>query len=367
MTPSLVRAALPTARIRLRLVLVAILASVAMFASASAAVAQDEAQGDVRVMTQNMFQGTNFTEILAAPSPDAFVGAVTATFQSVQATRPAERAAAIAREIAVSRPDLVALQEAAILRTGSGTAPATNVVSDQLELLLRELANLGQPYDTVAVVPNVDAEAPTTLGFNVRLTARTVIIARAGDPSADLDLSNVQVQEFLINEASATAVGSSIVNTRGWASVDVKIGGRKFRFVTTHLEATAAMARQAQAVELIQSAGNTTLPIVFVGDFNVFADAEPDPSFATYQLLIKSGLVDAWQQNAPGPGFTCCQDPNLLNPNSKLDHRVDLVLLRGKVGIREVQLIGDDAAARTPSGLWPSDHAGVVATLSIPK
>jgi hypothetical protein len=46
---------------------------------------------------------------------------VTTTFQNIQATKPADRAAAIAREIAANRPDLVALQEAAIIRMLRGS------------------------------------------------------------------------------------------------------------------------------------------------------------------------------------------------------------------------------------------------------
>ena len=30
------------------------------------------------------------------------------------------------------------------------------------------------------------------------------------------------------------------------------------------------------------------------------------------------------------------------------------------------RLIGDALSARTPSGLWPSDHIGVVASLRVP-
>ena len=30
-------------------------------------------------------------------------------------------------------------------------------------------------------------------------------------------------------------------------------------------------------------------------------------------------------------------------------------------------MTGNDPSERTPSGLWPSDHGGVVSTLNIPK
>jgi hypothetical protein len=51
---------------------------------------------------------------------------------------------------------------------------------------------------------------------------------------------------------------------------------------------------------------------------------------------------------------------------SALNQRIDLVLLRGAIGVDEVNLIGDRPDDRTPSGLWPADHAGLVAKLEIP-
>jgi endonuclease/exonuclease/phosphatase family metal-dependent hydrolase len=324
-------------------------------------------------MTQNMSLGTNFTEILTASSQLAFVQAVTTTYLAIQATKPAERAAALANEIVKARPDFVALQEAAILRTG--TRPATTVVSDQLQLLLDALAQRGLRYETVLIVPNVDAEAPSTLGFDVRITDRTAIIARRNGDSNDVKLSNIQVQEFITNQIFPTAIpGVSVVETRGWGSVDVTMRGGRFRLVTTHLTNSvpgnpqSVLVQQAQAVELVRSGLNTTLPVVVVGDFNATADSGVDPSFPTYQLLLAAGLVDVWpQKGGSGPGFTCCQDVAMLNPISQLNHRIDLVLYRGDFRAREIFLVGNTPADRTPSGLWPSDHAGVVATLRIPN
>jgi hypothetical protein len=37
----------------------------------------DNDDGVVRIMTQNIYQGTNFTELLAATTPPAFLAAVT--------------------------------------------------------------------------------------------------------------------------------------------------------------------------------------------------------------------------------------------------------------------------------------------------
>jgi hypothetical protein len=98
----------------------------------------DQGEATLRVMTQHLFMGTDFPELLAAQTLPEFIEAVTTTYHNVLATRPAKRMAVIAREIARLQPDLVGLQEAAILRTGRAP-PATNVEFDMLQILLGEL------------------------------------------------------------------------------------------------------------------------------------------------------------------------------------------------------------------------------------
>ena len=66
----------------------------------------------------------------------------------------------------------------------------------------------------------------------------------------------------------------------------------------------------------------------------------------------------------PGPGYTCCQAGDLTNPVSQLYERIDIVFTRNIALVTgQSILIGDTPAERTPSGLWPSDHAGVVTRL----
>jgi endonuclease/exonuclease/phosphatase family metal-dependent hydrolase len=127
-------------------------------------------------------------------------------------------------------------------------------------------------------------------------------------------------------------------------------------------------------LELLQLAtdfnNKTPLPLVFGGDFNTTADDPSNPSFAIYQTLIKAGLTDAWKLLHPNqPGFTCCQDADLLNATTfpTIKHRIDLILFRGLAGVNNMKVFGDKPSDRTPSGLWPSDHAGIVATLRGPE
>jgi len=332
--------------------------------SAAATADNRESEGrTVRVMTQNMYTGTFFGELRAATTPAQFVAAMTVTYQHILATKPAERAVAIAHEIARLEPDLVGLQQASILRTGSGP-PATTVTFDLVQTLLAELAKQGRHYDVVAVVPGLDAEAPTTLGFDARVTTRDVLIARTD--VADLELSNLQIRQYLAAPTAQTPLGP-FTDTSGFGAIDVSLHGHTFRFVTTHLDVTPGIAF-VQASELVQTAVATSLPVVLVCDCNATPDLPADPTFPSYKLIKDAGFVDAFRTAHPNqPGFTFSQAEDLLNPVSSLTRRIDLVQYRGGFGIKDVQVVGADPADRTPSGLWPSDHAGVVATLTLPQ
>src|SRR5262249_43235905 len=102
------------------------LSVVAFIAGTPPAMADDD--GGIRLVTQNMYVGSSFAPLTAAQTPQQLLAAVATIYNNILATKPAERAAAMAREIARHRPDLVALQEASLLRTGTG-GPATVVQS----------------------------------------------------------------------------------------------------------------------------------------------------------------------------------------------------------------------------------------------
>ncbi|HWS16337.1 MAG TPA: endonuclease/exonuclease/phosphatase family protein [Candidatus Methylomirabilis sp.] len=323
-------------------------------------------------MTQNLYLGTDLAPVLSATTVPGLIAAATAGFAHVQATNFAERAVALAKEVETARPTLIALQEVSLfrIRAASAPSPATTVAIDYLQLLLDALAARGLQYGVVAEVKNFDSEIPaflpgiTGLGF-VRLTDRDVILARTDLNRGHLFLSNVQSSNFATNLTVPAAVGS-LTLLRGWASVDVTVRGKMFRFLTTHLEPFYPPVQVAQANELLAGPGNTNLPLVFAGDFNT--DAGALPTEPTYGNLIAAGFVDAWSQIDPlDPGYTCCEAADLLNATPSLDTRIDLVLLRDGFGrgnrsiaADAAEVVGGEPEDKTPSGLWPSDHAGVV-------
>lgn len=354
----------------LAITLVLLLILPAVIISASPAGASYSAEANVRpvkIMTRNLYFGADLTPLVGATSlPDLAVRTANA-FATVQATNFPARAVVLAREIEDADPHLIGLQEVALWRTGEPgvldgpVTPATTVVYDFLASLQSELAGRGLQYAAVVVRPEFDAEVPSALGYDIRLTTHDVILARADLPADELTIANAASAHYNTLLTIPTVAGP-ITFTRGWTAVDATVNGRSFRFINTHLESASAFHRFAQSSELLAGPANSSMPVVLAGDLNSHA-AESGP-FLAYANLIGAGFVDAWAQANPGdPGFTCCNAADLLNPDPTHVIRIDHILTRPGVAVFAARLVGIDQDNRTPSGLWPSDHAGVVATL----
>jgi len=319
------------------------------------------------VMTRNLYIGGAVEPFFAPGVTLAQIPSMAADlWRDVQATNFRERAMAIADEIESARPALVGLQEAALWRTQSpgdaylptGGTPATEVAYDFLEILLAELRARDLEYQVVQVHQNIDIEVFTTLGIDVRLTDRDAILARAGVQVEEASQGTYQVGLRLPLGGSTDHVVDII---RGWSQARVKVQGLELVFVNTHLEPFSPVVRQDQAKELIGTFAGEDRPVIMVGDFN----ASPDS--ATYGFFTAGGYADAFASVHPGvDGFTCCQAGDLLNVTSQLYERVDLALLKGATLVpATATVVGGSPADRTASGLWPSDHAGLVADVAL--
>ena len=147
---------------------------------------------------------------------------------------------------------------------------------------------------------------------------------------------------------------------RGYTAIDATVSGVTYRVVNTHLEAEALgqESRVAQAQELVNILSNETLPLILLGDFNA-----PAPDGPAYQILLSAVYVDVWQMDSQGTGNTCCQVDDLLNEMSNHSVRIDHIFLRNLELPTSVMThtVGDKPSDQLASGLWPSDHAGVVA------
>ncbi|MBI5105901.1 MAG: endonuclease/exonuclease/phosphatase family protein [Solirubrobacterales bacterium] len=369
-------------RFRVRVLLCAALLAACVLAPT----AQAASTKSVKVMTRNLYLGADLTPAIQAQTLPQLAAAGSQIWATVQATDFPARAKVLAKEIAAESPELVGLQEAAIWRTGAPDGPpalggtaAPNVVYDYLQTLLDELAAAGSPYVVVRKQQEADIEGPTAQGFDIRLTQQDAILAKKDKvDNGDIAWTAVGSANYPSSiQLSLPLLGgvTSVESTRGYVFADIvhKKAGN-FRFVDTHLEAFSS-GRRAQQAAFLATAGpaaTTAQPVVLVGDLNSApGDLAPRPAPDTtpgglaYALLTGTfGYADTWiQANGSAPGFTSGFN-ELVNDadTSGLDTRIDHVLTRGAAEPSDKSLVtGTDPANRTPAGLWPSDHAGVVA------
>jgi endonuclease/exonuclease/phosphatase family metal-dependent hydrolase len=215
--------------------------------------------------------------------------------------------------------------------------------------------------------PRATAESPTGLQ-DIRLTDRDVIIARTDLAPSVFSVSNPQAGNFQTNFTISNPVFSFTV-VRGWTAVDATLLGRTVRAVNTHLERFSPPVQMAQGNEILAGPANTSLPVVLLGDLNSAAGEGGVPGESdtpTYDNMIAAGFVDAWSKTrGDDAGFTCCHAEDLRNPTPTLTERIDFVLLRDGFDPSGALRVGHEVEDVTPSGLWPSDHAGVWAVLQL--
>jgi len=338
----------------------------------------------VTLMTRNLYVGADLTPMLTAQTPLELLEAAEIVLEQIAATNFPERAWSLAAEIVEKGPHLVGLQEVVnITVNGANSLPPFR---DYLEDLMGALAAQGADYRVAAVVKNVDVLFPLDANMIVGVIDRDVILARSDVVTSivplgsgcrsSLDGCNYQVV------AHITSAAGNISIERGFVAVDALVGNIPVRFVNTHLEERnvdpsdplSPIIQGAQAHELTLVFNNLpVLPgtkLMIGGDMNSSPEDQvlvvgTNTVIPPYMQLVQAGYVDTWTLR-PGksPGFTCCQAPDLLNLDSFLEERIDVIfsseLPDGKV---KVNVVGNSEEDKTPSGLWPSDHAGVVARL----
>ncbi len=317
---------------------------------------------DLRVMVRNLYLGTDLIPLATAPDRPSFEQAAGQRFQTVLRNDYANRAKALAAEIKLRRPDLVGLQEAAIWRTGpkDGDATrATDEVYDSTELLLEELANRGLTYRVVRGRDWFDFEAPTT-DQDVRLTQRDVILVRRG---SKVRLGNKFAGQFRDHFDVNTQAGLA-QSLRGWVGVDGTLAGRKFRFVTTHLEAFAPAIAEKQMAQLVGPGGplaSKSRKSILMGDFNSAPTANANDRGTNRDASAYYTAIEAGFRNPLPRRSTCCFGEDLHTTGEKLDTWIDHIVVRPRIRALASGIVG----TKQIGGIYPSDHAGIWATLRL--
>ena len=367
------------------------------------------AAADIDVMTQNQYLGADLGPVLdvaTAPvfDPVAFNAAVVTALGKIAASRPAERAQALADLIAQRHPDVVGLQEA--YRFSCAPHPAAPAMTGKgcddpsirgafTDMLANTTAALRGRYHLAGKVGNLQVEGipfavngyPAILG----LADRDAILVRAGIPAAPVDLGaltgcrvsdqgcNYNTRPPVVNVDTPSGT-LSIAIERGYLAVDFSLHGQAYRVFNTHLEQrllapslpATRLLQVGQSIELLGSALGTwdgRRKLIAVGDFNS-APADTIPGAPTpYRVFTGNGFTDAWlMRPQQGDGFTCCQAEDLSNRQSALYERIDMVFsLVPLVRVVDMKLLGISMGDKTRppgrGGLWPSDHASLAGGL----
>lgn len=389
---------------------VGLVTAVLLLAASTAAQAdgrQHFRAGPLRVVTQNLYVGGDIF-LPFTPGVD-FDEAAAEVIGQILSTNYPERAIEQAEQIRSKWPHLVGLQEVYKIKVCYDPAQTVCLINqDYLEILLDNLNAHWPMYREVVSVTNIDiqnleAELPGGTPIYVSITDRDVTLAHRWVRTKNPYASNFGVGLPLGN------VLPGFVVLRGYTMIDALVWGREYRFVNTHIETKGQgtdaegifrAVQAAQVTELLSVLAADDHVQIVVGDFNsdpfdgladgyqvdclvpdengVLFPAKCPTPYGLMSVFNPFGtpFIDVWLERR-GPyelGNTCCQDTLLDNEFSVLYERVDQVWARpapnhyGPWFLRNVRAerLGEEPVDKTvPSGLWPSDHAGVAARMIV--
>ena len=320
------------------------------------------------VMTRNIYLGGNIALPIPATSRADFEQRTTQLWQQVQATDFPARAKLLAREVRRTKPDVIGLQEVALWRRGpdglkdAAATPSTTVVYDFLATLRREL---GSRYRLGSVQKEADIEAPTSLGYDVRLTMRDAVLVRrrkglrirrrlGANYAATFDVptqvGTLQLAARLDGDRRRRCrAGASASSTRTWRRSPTPSGSSR--------RARSRRARCASGARSSSSATSTpTRPAPRA--------RSPTPTTSSAPPACATPGCCATRRRA---GNNCCLKQETITdpPPGPFDHRVDHILAKGRFKVLRTRIVGTDPANRTAAGLWPSDHGGGATTLRL--
>lgn len=335
------------------------------------------AAGEVRVMTRNLFIGADLAPVLAAQTPAEFVVAVQTTLAKIAESDFPTRAELLAEEIASKRPHLVGLQEVTTLTlNGSTGAPPYR---DYLNDLLSALAARGADYYVAGAVNNLAVTIPVPgLGF-ISTLDRDVVLARADVAATPVSVPGCRASgngcNFVTFVSAPTPFGFSIAIERGFVVVDALVDSQPVRFVNTHLEIPElpVIVQSLQAQELIARVGALPIapdtPTIVVGDINSAPTDTPSVvggfTVIPPYMQLAARYSDVWDLRPGEPaGLTCCT-ADLSAAQFETVKRIDVIFTSGVPSTARAIVVGGDV--QTATGLWASDHLGVLGRLEFDR
>ena len=322
--------------------------------------AKPKPKPDVSVMSRNLYLGADIITLVQASSKADEAARASALWKTVKKTNFPRRAKAIAAEIKRAHPDLIGLQEVARYYKGPLADPskkgAKTPVADWLKILQKELKARGLNYKVVSQQTEINVETALKEGFDLRMTLGNAVLVRADRKRHVKTVKGVK-GVFKSSQLTVPLQDQTLKLSRGYAGGYFTTAGKKFLFLDPHAEAYGAAIAKAQFAELVKGPGNTRkMPVIIAGDFNSDPREKPPGGYAT---VIGAGFKDTGKRHA-----TCCQNELVNNKSSELETWIDHIVVRPAAKVLKTYVFGNKASDKI-GGLWPSDHAGVVAWLRL--
>lgn len=375
------------------------------------------------VMSRNLYLGAD-VGVAMNLIPD-FSAAAQFMWDQVAATDFTARAPKLAAEAISNSADVIGLQEATNWYCKKNLWSKRVVVYNFTEEFLKATKKQGSEY----VLASKNGSTALNIGYSIPAIPYLTMVkdpdafqpifgsdsAACGFEIGDAIAIKKSLASKLINvgnseyEKSYTIIPKLMSIYRGYTWIDLDFNGKNVRIVSTHLESLwdkgVKPNSAIQAEQLIADLSHTSMPLIVMGDFNsdardprpdaavnpggqpessdVCAPQVPQPTISTalsdcnpYWKMRKAGFTDSgpdalnpvnytWGMNAllTGPDAKRLKSAKEMGNKEGFTDRLDYIFLKNGASVVTSKLIGN-----TPpqSGLWPSDHAGVVAEIELP-
>ncbi|MBU3715447.1 MAG: hypothetical protein FGM63_00185 [Candidatus Nanopelagicaceae bacterium] len=377
------------------------------------------------VMSRNIYLGADVG--VALELIPAFPAAAQFMWDQVKKTDFTKRANKLAAEAALDKPALIGIQEATTWYCKKNLWSEKVAVFDFLDQFIKATQASGTSY-SLASFNGVDAFNPgysiAAIPYLTKVEDPDLFPSLFGSTSAACGFTigdAILVRDDLkkkIKQVGNTEYDAtySIVPTimtiyRGYTWVDFEVNDSLVRVITTHLESiwdeNKVPNSALQAAQLIEDLKGAKMPLIVMGDFNADprdprAESEPNPglqpvvseacptsgiaSCNAYKAMIDAGFTNA-SPDATDPRYFTWGASALLNgPDSKrietakkfgnqygFTDRLDYIFTKNVYATISSKLIGNiypDGTSIWDCGdekCFASDHAGLVATIEIPR
>jgi endonuclease/exonuclease/phosphatase family metal-dependent hydrolase len=387
--------------------------------------AKAEGPYQLTVMSRNIYLGADVGVALEL-IPD-FPAAAQFMWDQVKKTDFTKRANKLAAEAASEKPALIGIQEATTWYCKKNLWSEKVAVFDFLAQFIRATQANGTSY-SLASFDGVDAFNPgysiAAIPYLTKVEDPDLFPALFGSTSAACGFTigdailvrddlkrNIKQVGNTEYDATYSIVPTIMTIYRGYTWVDFEINDSLVRVISTHLESiwdeNKVPNSALQAAQLIEDLKGAKMPLIVMGDFNADprdprAKGEPNPglqpeiseacptsgiaSCNAYKAMIDAGFINA-TPDATNPRYFTWGASALLNgPDSKrievakkfgnqygFTDRLDYIFTKNVYATVSSKIIGNiypDGSSIWDCGeekCFASDHAGLVATIEIPR